>query len=97
MSKSEFLKILDSSPAPVNKAKLNWNGDSNILCSILRQLKNSVNGDNQPLIPNSYKEIALFLKENISEYDKVKIATIERLLNTDEIPKKADKKLVIYY
>ena len=89
-------KKLKQQPESVIKPKLNWNGNNNSICYLFRQLKNFTNEKGLPLIPNTYDEIASFLKENISEFKNMEHSTILRLLNTDEKPKKATKKIEIY-
>jgi len=77
-------------------SKLEWNGQKNSLIYLFRQLKLNYNRDNQPLISHSYEDIAVFLKENFSCFNDVKVATIVRQLMKDEKPKKASKRIELF-
>ena len=76
-----------------NPVKLNWQGQSNSLIHLFRQLKNNHNKARQPLIPNSIEEVALFLKNNFECFEDVKISTIAGQLKKNTAPKKANKKI----
>jgi hypothetical protein len=65
-----------------------WNEQSNVLTDIFKQLKTIYNKDNEPLIPNSYEELAVFLQNNFSCFAKTKLATITtQLKNNNSRPK----------
>lgn len=77
-------------------SKLQWNGQNNALIYLFRQLKLNNNNDNEPLIANSYEDLAVFLKGNFSCFNDVKVTTIVRQLMKDEKPKKASKRIELY-
>jgi hypothetical protein len=102
-----LLKNINSKSAPEtidskqNKAlstpiKINWQGQSNSLIYLFRQLKLNFNKDNEPLVSNSYDDLAIFLKENFSCFNDVKITTIVRQLMQPQKPKKTSKKIELY-
>jgi hypothetical protein len=67
---------------------ITWNEQSNVLTDIFRQLKNIYNKDREPLIPNSYEELAVFLQKNFSCFSDTKLATIQtQLKKNDSRPK----------
>jgi hypothetical protein len=76
--------------------KINWQGQSNSLTYLFRQLKNTVNENKEPLISNSYDEIAIFLKNNFLNFEKVKLSTVLGQLKKPQKPAKAVRKVVIY-
>jgi hypothetical protein len=71
--------------------KIIWNGQKNALADIFRQLKNMNNSKNQPLIANSYEEIAQFLKDNFVCFENNTISTIVGTLkkNNDNLKQKS--------
>jgi len=59
------------------KQKLTWNANHNVLYDLFRQLKNISGKDKtNPLIPNSAEEVALFLKQSFTNFEKTKLSTI---------------------
>lgn len=78
------------------KIKLNWQGQSNTLTYLFRQLKTATNKKGEPLISNSYEDIAQFIQDNFEGFDTVKISTILGQLKKTEKPQKADKKIEIF-
>ncbi len=85
--KESRAKVVTAAP----NLKLNWQGQSNSLTYLFRQLKTQTNSKGEPLISNSYEEIAEFLKNNFNCYESVKIATIGGQLKKSAKPKKARK------
>ena len=78
------------------RTKIVWKGQSSSLTYLFRQLKNITNQEKQPLIANSYEEIADFLKNNFSVYEKVKYATILGQLKNNKKPKKAIRTVTVF-
>lgn len=78
----------------ISYQKLKWNLNSNLLIDLFYQLKRINTGGNKSLIPNSNADIALFLKNNFSVFDKTKISTIELQLNKTERPKSKDRIII---
>ncbi len=69
-----------------NNIPMNWEGQNNVLTDMFRQAKN------RGYLTNSIPEIAYFLKENFSCFDKTKLSTIETQLknsssSANSIPK----------
>ncbi len=76
-----------------NKIKLNWQGQSNSLAYLFRQLKIATNKKNEPLITNSYEDIASFIKDNFEGFDDIKLSTLITQLRKNSKPQKANKKI----
>ncbi len=75
--------------SPQNRITIQWNGQKNVLADIFRQLKginNKEGKDGEPLISNSYEEIAVFLKENFSCYIDTELSTILTTLKKGDRP-----------
>ena len=81
---------------PTNSIKLNWQGQSNSLTYLFRQLKAATNKKGEPLLSNSYEDIARFIQDNFEGYEEIKISTIAGQLKKTDKPKKADKKIELY-
>jgi hypothetical protein len=79
-----------------HRTKLNWQGQSNSLAYLFRQLKVFTNKKGEPLISNSYEDIALFMRENFTCFEDVEISTIAGMLKKTSKPMKADKKIDLY-
>ncbi len=79
-----------------HRVKLNWQGQSNTLTFLFRQLKVNVNPKGESLVSNSYDEVAQFLKDNFEGYENVKLSTIVGQLKKTDKPKKANKKIELY-
>jgi hypothetical protein len=71
---------------------LNWTGEKEVLSEIFVKLKLATNRDGEPLLTNSYEDIAYFLKRNFAVYHNTEISTIAGTLK--KLPKKIlkDKK-----
>lgn len=82
-------------PSGPNGLKLIWNGQKNALCDIFRQLKNIHNSKNEPLISNSYDEIAHFLKLNFDCFESNELSTIVGMLKKDHPKLKQSNKIEI--
>ena len=75
---------------------IQWNENKNVIISIFSQLKKIHTKKQEPLISNSNEEIAQFLKNYFSVFDKTKTTTIVRTLeDEDKHPKKLDRKVEI--
>lgn len=71
-----------------NNIVIKWNEQSNVLTDIIKQLKTIYNKDSEPLIANSYEEVAVFLKNNFSCFAETKLSTITtQLKNNNNRPK----------
>jgi len=81
---------------PPHRVKLNWKGQSNSLTYLFRQLKTATNKKGEPLLSNSYEDIARFIQDNFEGYEEVKISTIAGQLKNTDKPKKADKTIELY-
>jgi hypothetical protein len=81
--------------APSNNIKLTWNGQSNALIDMFRQLKTMVNSKNEPLLANPYDEIATFLISNFTNFENVKNSTVRRQLKENNLVKKTEKRITI--
>lgn len=75
--------------------KLIWNGQKNALCDIFRQLKNMYNTSNEPLVSNSYDEIAQFLKLNFDCFSNNELSTIVGMLKKEQHKLKQSHKIQI--
>ena len=72
-----------------NVIRLKWNGSKIQLYDIFRQLKNTTSNKNsQPLIANSYTDIAQFIINNFEEFHNSNLRTIIDELERNERPKK---------
>lgn len=60
-----------------NNIPMNWEGQNNVLTDMFRQAKN------KGYLTNSIPDIALFLKENFSCFEKTKLSTIETQLKNN--------------
>jgi len=80
----------DKEVNPTNTAiKIKWNGTKVQLYDIFRQLKNiNSNKGSQPLIANSYTDIAQFLINNFEGFHDSNLRTIIDELERNERPKK---------
>ena len=56
---------------------MNWEGQNNVLTDMFRQAKN------RGYLTNSIPEIASFLKDNFSCFEKTKLSTIETQLKNN--------------
>lgn len=65
--------------------KLDWNGQKNVLIDVFKQLRNLVNESNEPLIPNSIANVALFLKNSFKCFEDTKLSTLETQLKTKQV------------
>lgn len=82
-------------PSMEPRFKLTWNGDSNTLIHLFKQLKvkPSPKG-NETLISNSYEDIAQFLKDNFTCFNSTDLATILRQIQNNKLnPKRNPLKL----
>lgn len=71
-----------------SNVKITWNEQSNVLTDVFRQLKNIYNKNKEPLISNSYEELAVFLQNNFSVFSDTKLSTITtQLKNKNTKPK----------
>lgn len=70
---------------------IKWNENSNVLTDVFRQLKNIYDKNKEPLIPNSYEELAVFLKNNFSCFSTTKISTIQTQLKNGNTRPKSDR------
>jgi len=99
---SERKKELTNDDEPQNQTnetlqhtKLTWNGQKNVLTDIFYQLKRTYNNKQEPLLPNSNEDIALFLKNNFECFSDTAISTIIGMLKTKERPRKTEKRFLI--
>lgn len=81
-------------PEPVNEIgnkimKLQWNGNKNQLYWLFRELKNLANKKKQPIISNSYDEIATFIVQHFTGFENANLPTITKELKSNKKPKKA--------
>ena len=84
-----------STIATTGNVKLQWNGQKNALIDLFRQLKNIANEHNEPLIANSYDDIATFIMNNFTNFEGTKRGTILTQLKTASLVKKTEKKVII--
>lgn len=67
--------------------KLNWNAQKNVLIDIFRQLKKCKTSTGELILTNSNTEVAIFLKNGFSCFERTKISTIEGVLDKTARPK----------
>ncbi|MES2138899.1 MAG: hypothetical protein V4511_04285 [Bacteroidota bacterium] len=70
---------------------IKWNEQNNVLIDMIKQLKNIYNKDNEPLIPNSCEEIAVFLKNNFDCFSDTKLSTITTQLKSNNARPKSNR------
>lgn len=94
---SKLLKLEGGAEIITDKSfKLNWNGQSNVLIHVFYELKKAKGKANKPLLINTNDEIAVFLKENFTCFEKTKLNTIVSQLKKKEPSKKSDTKIEIW-
>ncbi len=78
-----------------NNIRLTWNGQSNALIDMFRQLKTMVNNKNEYLLADSYDDIATFLMNGFTNFEQTKRGTILTQLKTNDLVKKTEKRVTI--
>lgn len=81
--------------APNNNIRLTWNGQSNALIDVFRQLKTMVNNKNEPLLVDSYDDIATYLMNSFTNFEHTKRGTILTQLKTNNLVKNTNKRITI--
>jgi hypothetical protein len=92
-SESETAPIISN--APPNPIRLTWNGQSNALIDMFRQLKTMVNDKREPLLADSYDDIATFLMNSFTNFEHTKRGTILTQLKTNNLVKNTNKRVTI--
>jgi len=84
----EGLKVELGKIAPIGHGNktivLKWNGQKNALIHLFKKMKMAQDKSGKNLIPNSYEDIALFLKQSFDCFSDTKQSTILGLLKKKE-------------
>ncbi len=88
-------QVLTEKKAINSNIKLKWNGQKKALTDIFKQLKMINNKLNEPLIPNSYEDIAVFLKNNFEIFSSTELSTIQTTLRTNSLPPNTTNRIII--
>jgi hypothetical protein len=78
------------------KSLIKWNGNKNVLADIFKQLKRLTDKKTgEPLIANSYEDLAVFLKSNFDVFSETELSTIQTTLKQNSSIPKTTNRIII--